>query len=150
MFIVTQCEHKPMVFKLLSANVSSLSFNLSRDPILLSANVSRKGALFASRAILVVEQLHLERARGKYQTVRLHDGRCKLRHYRGEVRQVILTDHGRAKPSFLITNDFEMEVRQIVHKYARRCWSNRRSPSKSCSSISTTPLPRSWSKSISI
>jgi len=66
------------------------------------------------------QKIRIERARGKFQTVRLHDSRCTLRHYDGEIRQVILTDHGRAKPSFLITNDFEMDVRHIVHKYARR------------------------------
>jgi hypothetical protein len=66
------------------------------------------------------QKIRVERAKGKFQTVRLHDGLCKLRHYEGEVRQVILTDQGRAKPSFLITNDLDMEVRQIVHKYARR------------------------------
>ena len=40
-------------------NVSSLSLNLSRDPILLLVNLSRKDALFASRGILVVEPVHL-------------------------------------------------------------------------------------------
>jgi len=41
-------------------------------------------------------------------------------HYEGEVREVILTDHGRKRPTFLITNDFALDVRDIVHKYARR------------------------------
>jgi hypothetical protein len=66
------------------------------------------------------QKVRVARATGKFHNVRLHDGLCKLRHYEGEVRQVILTDHGRAKPSFLITNDLEMDIRQIVHKYARR------------------------------
>ncbi len=66
------------------------------------------------------QKIRVERAKGKFQTMRLHDGFCKLRHYQGEVRQAILTDHGRAKTSFLITNDFEMDVRQILLKYARR------------------------------
>ncbi len=52
--------------------------------------------------------------------MRVHDGRCKLRHYEGDVRQIILTDHGRAKPTFLITNDFDLDVRKVVKKYARR------------------------------
>ncbi len=42
-----------MVFKLLSANVSSLSFNLSRDPILLSVNVSRKVCCLRAEAFLL-------------------------------------------------------------------------------------------------
>ncbi len=66
------------------------------------------------------QRVNLPRAKGKYQRVRVHDGRCQLRHYDGDVREVILTDHGREKPTFLVTNDFDMEVRDIVHKYARR------------------------------
>jgi hypothetical protein len=66
------------------------------------------------------QKINLQRAKGKYQRVRVHDGHCKLRHYEGNVREVILTDHGREKPTFLVTNDFDMDVRDIVHKYARR------------------------------
>ncbi|MCP4934073.1 MAG: MerR family transcriptional regulator, partial [bacterium] len=66
------------------------------------------------------QRINLPRTKGTYQRIRAHDGRCRLRHYEGDVRQVILTDHGRKKPTFLITNDFDMEVRDIVHKYARR------------------------------
>jgi transposase len=66
------------------------------------------------------QRIHLPRAKGKSQRVRVHDGRCRLRHYEGEVREVILTEHGRNKPTFLITNDFAMDVRDVVHKYAHR------------------------------
>jgi hypothetical protein len=66
------------------------------------------------------QKVSVERARGKYQKIRVHDGRCQLRHYEGEARQVILTDHGRLQPTFLITNDFDIDVRDIVKKYARR------------------------------
>ncbi len=66
------------------------------------------------------QKVNIDRAKGGYQKIRVHDGRCNLRHYQGEVRQLILTDHGRAQPAFLITNDFEMGVRDLVKKYARR------------------------------
>lgn len=66
------------------------------------------------------QKVSVERAKGKFQKVTLHDGRCNLRNYEGEVRQIILTDHGRAKPTFLITNDFKISVKEIVRKYARR------------------------------
>jgi hypothetical protein len=52
--------------------------------------------------------------------ISVYDGRCKLSSYKGDVRQVIIKDHGREKPSFLITNDFKIDVRQVVQKYARR------------------------------
>jgi hypothetical protein len=67
-----------------------------------------------------MKQIKVERAKGEYQLIRVHDGRTKLQHYEGEVREIILTDHGRQKPTFLVTNDFDIEVHHIVRKYARR------------------------------
>jgi len=66
------------------------------------------------------QKISIERSKGKYQKIRVHDGKCELRHYEGKVRQIILTDHGRQKPTFLITNDFDIDVRDVVKKYARR------------------------------
>ena len=66
------------------------------------------------------QKIKIEGQKRKHQIVRVHDGVCMLRHYDGEVRQIILTDHGREQPSFLITNDFDIDVREIVKKYARR------------------------------
>ena len=66
------------------------------------------------------QKIRVERARAESQLVRVHDRPCQLRDYQGPVRQVILTDHGRQKPAFLLTNDFDLDVRQVVRKYARR------------------------------
>jgi hypothetical protein len=66
------------------------------------------------------QRVSVARAKGKHQTLRGHDGTCTLPHYQGEVRQVILTDHGRRQPTFLITNDFELPVKHVVQQYARR------------------------------
>jgi len=66
------------------------------------------------------QKIKVERSKGKFQNVRVHDGMCRLRNYEEQARQVILTGHGRIKPAFLITNDFDLDVRQIVRKYARR------------------------------
>lgn len=66
------------------------------------------------------QKIQVERAKGKKRTVRVYDGRCQLRHYDGEVRQIIVTGHGRKRPAFLITNDFELGVSALVKKYGRR------------------------------
>lgn len=66
------------------------------------------------------QKIKVERSKGKFQEVRVHDGVCGLRNYEGLARQVILTGHGRIKPAFLLTNDFDLNVSQIVRKYARR------------------------------
>lgn len=56
----------------------------------------------------------------KYPNPRVHESFIGLRHYAGEVRQVIVRDNGREKPTFLITNDFDMPLDLLVGNYARR------------------------------
>jgi transposase len=50
----------------------------------------------------------------------VHESTIKLRHYEGEVRQVIVRGNGREKPAFLITNDFQTSLELLVGTYARR------------------------------
>lgn len=66
------------------------------------------------------ETIKIDRTKGRRQAIRVHDSLCKLRHYEGEVRQIIITDHGREKPAFLITNDLDSDVTNLVQKYAKR------------------------------
>ena len=56
----------------------------------------------------------------KHTHVCVHDSRCTLRHYEGEIRQIIIKNNGRENPAFLITNDLESSVSVLVKKYARR------------------------------
>ncbi len=42
-------------------------------------------------------KIRVERAKGKFQQVRVYDGICRLPNYIGDVRQVILTNHGHAE-----------------------------------------------------
>lgn len=86
--------------------------------------LQRRGKKLLAKASKIPEKewqkIKVERAGGKFQQIRVHDGLCTLRHYEGEARQIILTEHGRLQPAFLITNDFELDVRQLVKKYCRR------------------------------
>lgn len=66
------------------------------------------------------QKVKIEGEKRKYKVIKVHAGESKLRNYEGKVRQIILTDHGRDKPTFLITNDFSMDVKKVVKKYARR------------------------------
>lgn len=56
----------------------------------------------------------------KFKTIKVYESTVKLRNYQGEVRQFIITDHGRPKPTFMITNDFDSDRRTLIKKYARR------------------------------
>lgn len=56
-----------------------------------------------------------------YPHPRVHDGTVQLRDYgEKEVRQIVLRDHGREQPTFMITNDFDASVELVVGTYARR------------------------------
>jgi hypothetical protein len=66
------------------------------------------------------QKVSIERAHHQIRTVKVVDHRISLRGYEGEVRQIILTDHGRARPAFLITNDFDLDVKEILKRYSRR------------------------------
>ena len=56
----------------------------------------------------------------KYQTVNVHESQMTLQGYDGTLRQLIVTNHGRHQPAFIITNDFRLTQKTIVTKYARR------------------------------
>jgi hypothetical protein len=64
--------------------------------------------------------IQVERAKGKKQEMRVYDHKITLSKYDGKIREIILTDHGRQRPTFLITNDFDLDVKQLIRKYARR------------------------------
>jgi len=95
--------------------------NRSKDEIKF-LTLRRRGKNLIDKILDIPEDewqtIHLENR--KHEIIKAYEGRCKLRNYAGEVRQVIVKDNGRAKPTFLITNDFDIAVKMIVKKYARR------------------------------
>ena len=64
--------------------------------------------------------IKLDKPKRRHQSIRVHDGKTTLKDYEGDVRQIILTDHGRLQPTFLITNDFDLDLASVIEKYARR------------------------------
>jgi len=65
-------------------------------------------------------RIHIPHAKRKYANLQVHESLIKLRDYKGQVRQVIVRGNGREKPSFLITNDFDIPLDLLVGHYARR------------------------------
>lgn len=66
------------------------------------------------------QRIDIPHAKRKYPHPQVHDSRITLRGYEGEIRQLVVRGHGRRKPTFLITNDFEMPPDLSVGNYARR------------------------------
>lgn len=50
----------------------------------------------------------------------VHESYISLRHYEGEIRQIIVRGNGHEKPAFVITNDFSAPLETVVGEYARR------------------------------
>lgn len=66
------------------------------------------------------QRIHIPHPKRKYPNPLVHESMVKLRGYQGLLRQVIVRGNGREKPSFIITNDFEMPLELLVGNYARR------------------------------
>ena len=86
--------------------------------------IRRRGKHLVRQAMALPDEqwqkIRVEGKKRRRQSLRVHDSPCKLRNYKGEVRQLILTDHGRQQPTFMITNDLDMPAHDLVKKYARR------------------------------
>jgi hypothetical protein len=102
-------------------NLSKL--NSSEDKIKF-LTIRRRGKKIIEQANALPDEkwqsIQIERAKGKKQLMRVYDCKTTLHKYDGEIRQIILTEHGRQKPTFLITNDFDLDVKQLIRKYAKR------------------------------
>jgi hypothetical protein len=55
-----------------------------------------------------------------YKTPRILDRQIPLRHYQGEVRQIIIEDLGHEEPTFLITNQLRRTPAKLIERYAQR------------------------------
>jgi len=56
----------------------------------------------------------------KYPNPMVHESRVTLREYEGELRQIVMKGNGHEKPTFIITNDFDLPVELVVGNYSRR------------------------------
>jgi transposase len=56
----------------------------------------------------------------KYQQVSVHESEAILRGCKHPFRQIIMKDHGRNQPTFIITNNRELELEKCLETYAKR------------------------------
>ena len=73
------------------------------------------------------KKIRIEASGLKKRSLNVVDERITLKGYidfktgkKKEIRQIIITGNGKIKPGFVILNDFEISVEQVVRKYARR------------------------------
>jgi transposase len=70
-------------------------------------------------------RIHIPHPKRKYPNPQAHESIINVEGYRvdgedGDLRQIILRGTGREKPTFIITNDFEISTELAVGNYARR------------------------------
>lgn len=62
----------------------------------------------------------VEMAGNKKRTLKVYEEIVQLKDYEGDIRQIVITGHGKIKPAIIITNDFDLEIDKIIRKYTRR------------------------------
>jgi len=66
------------------------------------------------------KRIHIPNGKRKYPNPLVHETTVHLRGYEGPLRQIIMKNNGREAPTFLISNDTDLEVELLVGNYARR------------------------------
>jgi transposase len=79
-----------------------------------------KQLLAATAKISDWQRIHIPNTKRKYANPLVHESSVKLKDYDGKVRQVIVKGHGREKPTFMVSNDFDLTVELLVGSYGRR------------------------------
>lgn len=66
------------------------------------------------------EEIILKGTERKYTKLKVHDSVVELPKVKHPFRQLILTEHGREKPAFIITNEWQWDTAQLISQYGRR------------------------------
>jgi len=65
--------------------------------------------------------IHLNKNyRRKHRDLLVQESYVLLKDYEEKVRQIAIINNGHENPTFIITNDFEINIQQIILKYAKR------------------------------
>ena len=120
-----ECSSQPLkclIFDSKFTTYKNLSY-LNRDGIKF-ITLRRRGRSLISKARKLPEgqwtTVRINNPKRKHSSLKVNESEISLDGYAGKLRQLIITNTGREKPSFLITNDFDMSLKDIILKYARR------------------------------
>jgi transposase len=56
----------------------------------------------------------------KYKRVSVYESEVKLKDCKNTFRQIAVKDHGRSKPTFMLTNNRELSLKKVLEVYAKR------------------------------
>ncbi len=66
------------------------------------------------------KKIRVPDASGRGRTLKVFDEKIFLKAYEGELRQIAITGGGKIKPALIITNEFDLECKLLIRKYAQR------------------------------
>lgn len=66
------------------------------------------------------QKLKLDIPKRKHKSCSVHESKITLPKCKTVLRQIIIKDHGRTEPTFVITNEYELSLKEILKVYARR------------------------------
>jgi hypothetical protein len=66
------------------------------------------------------KRIHVPHAKRKYPTPQVLESSVHMADYPNDLRQIVMRGTGHEKPTFLITNDFDSDVAEVVGRYAER------------------------------
>lgn len=120
-----ECSQQPLkclIFDSKFTTYHNLS-QLNRDGIKFITLRRRGSSLIQNAQQLPQSQwttIKIDNSKRKHSSPKINESEISLSGYDGTLRQLIVTNIGREQPTFIITNDFEMPVKQVFLKYARR------------------------------
>ncbi len=84
----------------------------------------RRGKSLIQKALALPEEdwvkVNLKKSKRKYNKFKINESEIVLQRTGLKIRQLIFKDHGRKEPTFLITNDFDIELETLALHYANR------------------------------
>lgn len=66
------------------------------------------------------QKVHLSVPKRKYKNVSVYEEKVKLKGCSHFFRQIVVKDHGRAKPTFIVTNNKALSLKEVLEVYAKR------------------------------
>ncbi len=66
------------------------------------------------------QKLHIPIPKRKHKNVSVHESEVRLKDCRNKFRQIAIKDHGRSKPTFILTNNWDLPLVDVLKVYAHR------------------------------
>ena len=113
---------KCLIFDSKFTNYENLS-KLNDDGIKF-ITLRRRGSSFIQDAWQIPDSqwttVKIDNSKRKHSSSKVNESAITLKGYDGMLRQLIVTNSGREKFSFIITNNFEKSTKEVLLKYSRR------------------------------